>query len=100
MAVGFGKLVVEMLQLLAGGSLAMQSVVLAASLFQKIADEPEPGPAPQTSRLALPGGQTLASPSWRPSQALSGPLPSTLPQQAARSTGAQAKVISNQLGLA
>ena len=60
-----------MLQLLAGGSLAMQSVVLAASLFQKIGDEPEPGPAPQPARLALPGGQTLASPSWRPTQALS-----------------------------
>lgn len=57
---GFGKLVVEMLQLLAGGSLAIQSVVLAASLFQKIPEEQEAGPAPQPPRLTQPDRDSLA----------------------------------------
>jgi hypothetical protein len=62
--------VIEMLQLLAGGSLALQSTILAASLFQSIPDEEEEEgermspSAPQEALLALPDGQGSVASSW------------------------------------
>ena len=63
---------VETLLLLAGGTLALQSIVLASSLFQKIPEEEEKRGVQQPAApiLVLPDGQgTLASNWARPSSA-------------------------------
>ena len=67
LCIGFGKLAIEMLELLAGGSLALQAIILSASLFRRIPEEEEgqgerisPSSAPQEKTLALPDGQVMA----------------------------------------
>ena len=55
----------ETLLLLAGGTLALQSIVLASSLFQKIPEEEERG-VQQTAApiLVLPDGQGTLASNW------------------------------------
>lgn len=60
---GVIKQATEMLTLLAGGSIALQTVVLAASLFQKIPEAEESLPQADNI-LALPDGQGSLASNW------------------------------------